>query len=547
MSARDSSPGNVTVRLVDRHLRSGAGERIAVLEPDRPPLSYEQLWSSMGRVASFLGAAGVRPGDRVALLLADSREFVFAFLGCSRIGAVAVPLNPGCDAELLQHFLADSGSVLLFTGGRCRELASALRRDSLPSLRDVVDVDASPWDGFPETREPRATRGDDEAFWLYTSGTTGAPKAAVHSHAAIHACVDGYAEDVLSIEPGDVAFSTSKLFFAYGLGNSLLFPLAAGATAVLNPERCDAATVARIAGEFSPTLFFSVPTLYSRYLDRPETITREGLGSVRRFVSAGEYLPAEVFERWLERTGRPILDGIGTTEAMHIFCSNRPGRLRAGTSGCPVRGYDLRIAGDDGEPVRRGEIGHLLVRGASTCLGYRIGGRLERSSHDGEWLRTGDLYSQDDDGFFVYEGRRGDSFKSAGLWVSPVKIERALLESEDVREAVVIAAPGSDGILGPKAFVVPAEPARSHAPGRLVERLRDRLCERLARHEVPHAIEVVGDLPRTATGKVARRSLPGLEPIPDPDPPAVQRFGGARPSRAPGCLDREPAKERSCP
>jgi benzoate-CoA ligase len=357
---------------------------------------------------------------------------------------------------------------------------------------------------MPAAGEPAPTHSDEACFWLYSSGSTGRPKGTVHVQTSLLATADLYGIPVLGIEEGDIVYSAAKLFFAYGLGNSLTFPLSVGATTVLTAERPSPAVVARILREHRPTIFYGVPTLYNAMLASNQLPGREEL-NLRRCASAGEPLPQEIGRRWIAKTGVDILDGIGSTEMLHIFLSNRAGEVRYGTTGRPIPGYGLKIVDDAGAPVRRGEIGDLWVSGPSSALHYWNNRERSRMTFVGEWTRTGDKYFEDPEGYYVYCGRSDDMMKVSGQYVSPAEVEGVLLEHEGVLEAAVVGAADRDGLIKAKAFVVAKPGAAAGSP--LAEALLAHAKERLPAFKCPRWVEFLDELPKTATGKIQRYKL----------------------------------------
>jgi benzoate-CoA ligase len=350
------------------------------------------------------------------------------------------------------------------------------------------------------------TRPDDPCFWLYSSGSTGTPKGTVHVQTSPIRTAELYGQPILGIEESDIVFSAAKLFFAYGLGNALSFPLSVGATTVLLGERPTPASVCRILRQYRPTIFYGVPTLYSALLASSELPQREEL-DLRRCTSAGEALPPDVGRRWLERTGVDILDGLGSTEMLHIFLSNRPGEVRYGTSGKPVPGYDIRLVDDESKPVPKGDIGELQVAGLTSAAYYWNNREKSRNTFLGPWTRSGDKYTESEDGYFTYCGRADDMLKVSGIWVSPFEVEAALASHEAVLEAAVVGHGDDNGLIKPKAFVV----LRPDAPqsSEFVAVLQQHVKSRLAPYKYPRWIEFVPELPKTATGKIQRFKLRG--------------------------------------
>jgi benzoate-CoA ligase len=349
------------------------------------------------------------------------------------------------------------------------------------------------------------TTRDDMCFWLYTSGSTGKPKGAVHTHASLRLTDELYAGPILGITSDDVCYSVAKLFFAYGLGNGLTFPMSAGATTVLLPQRPTPELVGELVKKHQVTVFYGVPTFYAAFLASP-ALPKRGEVGLRRCVSAGEALPSDVGRRWSEHFGVDILDGIGSTEMLHIFLSNRPGDVKYGTTGRPVPGYDIRLVGDDGEPVAtRGEMGELQVRGPTSAIMYWNNREQSRATFLGEWTRSGDKYIEDEDGHFVYCGRRDDMLKVSGIYVSPFEVEGALQSHPDVLEVAVVGWPDADKLIKPKAYVVLKSPDQANDD--LVRVLQDHCRQKLAIYKYPRWIEFRRELPKTATGKIQRFKL----------------------------------------
>ena len=354
---------------------------------------------------------------------------------------------------------------------------------------------------LPISFTPADTTCDDVCFWLYSSGSTGAPKGAVHLHSSLIQTAELYAKPILGLREDDVVFSAAKLFFAYGLGNALTFPLAVGATAVLMAERATPSAVFARLRRHQPTIFYGVPTLFAALLASPD-LPKRGELRMRRCTSAGEALPAEIGRRWTEHFGVEILDGLGSTEMLHIFLSNRPGSVRYGTSGMPVPGYELRIAGDDGQPITPGQVGELQINGPTSAMAYWNNREKTRNTFQGPWTRSGDKYSIDADGYYVYSGRSDDMLKVGGIYVSPIEVESALVTHPAVLEAAVIGVADADGLTKTKAFVVLKSGALASEAD-----LKAFVKDRLAPYKHPRQIEFVAELPKTATGKIQRFKL----------------------------------------
>ncbi|HKE19920.1 MAG TPA: benzoate-CoA ligase family protein, partial [Kofleriaceae bacterium] len=500
---------NMAVDLLERHVVEGRGARVAVIDDDGRH-TYAWLAGRARRAASALAALGVQPEQRVALCALDTVELPAALLGAVLLGAVPVPLNTLLSPDDYRYLLRDSRArVLVASDALLGKLGPAIA--DAPGLRVAVaasplggDAGAHPrWgelvDAAPPLAEAAATSPDEVAFWLYSSGSTGRPKGAMHVHASPILTAALYARAVLGIAPDDVVFSAAKLFFAYGLGNSLTFPFSVGASAVLLAERPTPAAVLRTLGTHRPSIFCGVPTLFAQLLADPALDRREHL---RISTSAGEALPRHVGERWRDRVGSDIIDGIGSTELLHIFLSNRPGDIDYGTTGRPVPGYDLELRGEDGQPVPDGEEGSLWVRGPTACIGYWNDRARSLASFHGPWTRTGDRYTRDASGRWTYGGRSDDMLKVGGIWVSPFEVESALSSHPAVLEAAVVGHQDADGLTKPKAFVV-------LGPGATVEidELKAHVKAKLAPFKYPRWIEIVDELPKTATGKIQRFKL----------------------------------------
>jgi benzoate-CoA ligase family protein len=517
---------NASVFLVDRQVEAGHGDRIAVAGP-QGTLTYAQLAAHVAELATGLRVLGVRPEERVLLVMPDCPEALITILAVMRMGAVAVPVSTMYNGAELGTLVRDSRArvvvstpdfeptvqdalltapevvVLVLTGtGRHRpgDLPHSVAgmgtgravETGVPVClwADVLEAGQAPGPAYYTWR-------DSPALWLYTSGTTGAPKAAMHRHGAIRDVYETYGRQVLGIRPEDRCFSVARLFFAYGIGNSLFFPLAEGATAILDPSRPTADSVVARVMEERPTLFFAGPTFFATLLasDAPD----DTFSSVRLAVSAGEALPAEIHRRFTARFGVDIIDGLGSTEALHIFISNRPGQVRPASSGTVVPGYEAKILDDFGVPVKDGEPGHLYVRGDSVATGYWCRTATTRQVFLGDWLRTGDTYIRGEDGFYQCLGRSTDMIKAGGIWVSPMEVEARLAQHPSVAECAVVAHIDADGLEKPVACVVPA-PGREVDPGELIAYCR----EGLASFKRPREVLVLDELPRTATGKIQR-------------------------------------------
>ena len=482
---------------------------------DAGTLSYAALEERSRRVAAGLRALGLKREERVLLLMHDGIDWPSSFLGCLYAGVVPVCVNtlltPSDYAYMLQHSRAQAALVsnaLLNTlqaalepgGHEVREILVSRAAEGLPS-------GCKPFDALLQSAPlaaPADTGADEIAFWLYSSGSTGRPKGTVHTHANPYWTIETYAKQVLGLREDDVVFSAAKLFFAYGLGNGLSFPLAAGATVVLMGERPTPAAVFKRLTEHQPSVFYGVPTLYAAMLAAPELPARNAV-SLRVCTSAGEALPREIGERFAAHYGADILDGIGSTEMLHIFLSNAPGDVHYGASGRPVPGYDIALRGDDGGPVADGEVGDLYIRGPSAALMYWTQREKSAATFQGEWTKSGDKYVRSADGIYTYAGRSDDMLKVSGQYVSPFEVETALIGHAAVLEAAVIGIVDADGLTKTKAYVV-LKPGQSAGPA-LEDELKAFVKDKLAPHKYPRRIEFIAELPKTATGKIQRFRL----------------------------------------
>lgn len=501
--------------LIDDNLEAGRGGKVAIRCEDQE-LTYAQLHERVCRAGQGLRALGLAREQRVVMALDDTPAWPTVFLGAIRIGAVPVPVSYLDSTANFAHFVSDSGaSLVIAEAGALARMVPALA--SLTHPPDLFSVNGS-GDGVVDLEtvmavhggelSPAATHRDDVAFWLFSGGSTGLPKGAVHLQHDIPCTVEGFGKHVLGIQAKDVAFSTTKLYHAYGMGNGMSFPYSVGATTVLMPGRPAPARILGYVQRFRPTLFFSVPTLYGSLVGAPE-ISETDFSSIRMCCSAAEPLAPEVLRRWEAATGLPIIDGIGSTEMLHIYCSNRPGDVNPGTSGRPVHGYELKIVDDCGDAVADGETGHLLVKGDSALAYYWHQHERTKQTVLGEWFFTGDRYRRTADGAYVYEGRADDMIKIGGLWASPISIEATLIEHPRVLEAAAIGI-RLDYTTRVKAFVV-RRGGGQPLDHELAVELQAWCKARLRRYEFPHLIQFVEELPKTATGKIQRFKLRELE------------------------------------
>jgi benzoate-CoA ligase len=488
--------------------------RIAYVD-DRRQLTYGELADAIHRFASVLREHGLRREERVFLLALDTVEWPIAFLGAIDAGIVPVAVNTLLTADDYAYMLSHSRArAAIVSEALLPTLERALERGGHEVETIWVIGSPRPVSGmqrdFASDLEkavpgaPAATHRDDVAFWLYSSGSTGPPKGTVHTHANPYWTDVLYAQKVLALREDDVCFSAAKLFFAYGLGNALTFPLSAGATTILMPERPTPAAVFKRLTERRPTVFFGVPTLYAGMLASPELPGRSAV-AMRVCASAGEALPKDIGERFTAHFGCEILDGIGSTEMLHIFLSNRAGAVQYGTTGVPVPGYEVELRGEDGKLVADGEVGDLYIRGPSAALMYWTNRDKTRATFQGDWTKSGDKYVRRDDGYYVYAGRGDDMLKVSGLYVSPFEVEAALVQHPAVLEAAVIGKTDSDGLTKTKAFVV-LKPGHDTQTG-LEDALKAFVKDKLAPYKYPRSIEFIAELPKTATGKIQRFRL----------------------------------------
>jgi benzoate-CoA ligase family protein len=492
---------NSVTAFLDEHIALGAADRPAIVSPSGAT-TYGKLLARVNRTGNALRSLGVEPEQRVAMLLADGVTWAATFFGALRIGAVAVPLNTRLRAAEWVAMILDSAAKVLVADADLFAAVRPLLTD-VPRLKAVMITGRAGYRSLdemvadaPAELTPEPVAGDDMAFWLYTSGTTGGPKAAIHTHRDLMACRH-YGIDVLGATETDCAFATSKLFFAYALGNALLIPLFVGARTCLRPEWAEVGVVAETVTVMKPTLFFSVPTFYARLLDAD--LARDTFRSVRVFVSAGERLPAEIYTRWRARFGAEILDGLGATETIFMVLSNRPGRSRPGSAGTPVPATEARLLDSGGHDVANDVPGMLHVRTPSASVGYWNRVEMSHRAFVGGWFRTGDVLTRDADGFYYHAGREDDIFKVAGMWVAPTDIEAVLLTHPAVRDAGVVGAEDTGGLVKPFAFVTTG----SVRDG-VVDDLMALVAEKLPTYQRPRRIVVVDDLPRTANGKLQR-------------------------------------------
>jgi 4-hydroxybenzoate-CoA ligase len=515
-------PYNAVTDFVDANVARGLGDKIAFTDSERS-LTYAELQGRSCRFAAALKALGLREENRVILSFHDTVDHPVAFWGAIRAGIIPVPINTLLTAEQYAYLFADSRAAATVVAAPLARTVLSIR-DRLPHLREVIVVGASAEDraelrdvlffeDLLRDAEPdpftAPTMSDEVAFWMYTSGSTGDPKAVRHVHTSLMATARLMGQGIIGIREDDVAFSAAKLSFSYGLGNAVSFPLSVGASAVFLPGRPTPQAVLDTIRRHRPTIFYAVPSLYAALLAHPDIGPGAGSDRLRLCISAGEALPAHLGERWRDIVGVDVLDGIGSTEMLQTFLSNRPGDVRYGSTGKPVPGYEVKIVDEAGRELSHGEIGELIVRGPSAGEGYWNQRAKSRRTFAGEWTYTGDKYVSDADGYYYYCGRTDDMFKVNGMWVSPFEVEAALASHDAVLEAAVIGKEDGDGLVKPKAFIVLKNGYA--ADEALLETLKVYVKDRAGPWKYPRWIDIRPDLPRTATGKIQRFKLRELE------------------------------------
>ncbi len=500
---------NAATTFVDENIKLGRGKKTAIHYLDQQ-LTYQDLFHRVNQTGNAIKELGVGVGARVLLGLPDSPEFACGFFGAIKVGAVPIPINPWMKAADYEYLLEDSSARLMIVHesvlpevekiwDRPRHLQNVLVVGT-PTGR-ALSFESVVGQASPDlTAEP--TDKDDIAMWLYTSGSTGSPKGAVHRHRDMITITDLFVKPVLGMNENDICFSVSKLFFAYGLGNSLYFPFRFGASTVLWPERPDPEKILQVIEKYRPTFFFSVPTLFTRLL----RVEKEyNLSSLRICLSSGEPLPPALFHQWKEKFGQELLDVVGSTEATHDFLANQPGKAKPGSSGQVTPAFEAKIIDDEGKEVPVGEVGHLMVKGDATAPYYGNKEEQTKRTMQGDWLKTGDTYYRDEEGYFWYCGRSDDMLKVGGLWVSPIEVENTLMEHPSVLEAAVTGETDQDGLIKPKAYVLLK--GEYQASEQLKEELQSFVKGKLAPYKYPRWLEFVEELPKTVTGKIQRFKL----------------------------------------
>jgi 4-hydroxybenzoate-CoA ligase len=514
---------NAADYFVDRNVRQGRGHKIAVYTEHRN-YSYNDIQKMVNKTANAMLDLGVRIEDRIMMLMLDVPQFYAIFWGGVKIGAAPIPVNTMLTPEDYEYYLNDSRARWLVVSKELLPVIDQIKGD-LHYLRDIIVISEVEGAHIPFRQKykrataiikPASTTRDDVGFWLYSSGSTGSPKGAIHSQYDMVVTSQAYGHGVLGLREEDICFSAARLFFAYGLGNAMYLPMSVGAAAVLSPLRPTPEVVFHYLEKFRPTVFFGVPTLYGQMLeykgkqDREKGVkadpnSKHELSSVRICVSAGEALPPEIYYRWKQRFGVDILDGIGSTEMLHIFLSNRPGDVKPGSTGRPVPGYELKLVDEESREISQGEIGTLMVKGDSAAQFYWRKRQKTRKTMQGEWINTGDKYYVDKEGYFWCAGREDDMLKVGGIWVSPVEVENCVGEHPAILECAVVGSKDEQGLVKPKAFCVLRD-GYDPTDG-LKEDLKKWVQDRLAKYKYPRWVEFVPALPKSATGKIQRFKL----------------------------------------
>ena len=504
---------NAATVLVDSHLQEGRADKPAILCGDAT-VTYRDLSQAINRFGNVLLNLDTRMEERIAIIMPDCPECVYAFFGAMKIGAVAIPTNTLLMPTDYEYLLNDSRSRVLVIHSCLLERIEPIRTQ-LKYLKHVIVVGEPPqgddlafdtlMDAASDELEAADTSKDDSAFWLYSSGTTGFPKGTIHLHHDMIVEADLYAQETVGVAESDVSFSVAKLFFAYGLGNGLYFPLRTGGTTVLLPDRPTPKTVYEIIDRYQPTVFYGVPTSYAGLLYMAEQEGRTSLGKVRMCISAGEPLPRVLYDKWLERFGVEIYDGIGSTEILHIFISNRPGHVKPGSTGQIVPGYEAKIIDEDGQEVGVGEVGALLIKGESVAGSYWNKHEQTKETFRGAWINTHDKFHVDEDGYYWYAGRTDDMMKVSGLAVWPTDVESILANHDAVLESGVVGVPDKEGLIKPRAYIVLKD--KNAASDELVKELQTFVKTTAQPHKYPRTIIFVDELPKTATGKIKRYRL----------------------------------------
>ncbi len=514
---------NAADYFVDRNIREGRGEKVAIYTEERN-YTYSDVEKMTNKTANAFRERGLRIDDRLMLLMLDVPAFYAVFWGAIKMGAVPIPINTMMTPPDYEYYLNDSRAKTLVVSEQLLPLINQIEGD-LPYLRDLIIVSEESgvcipfkqsYKRAPSTFKTVETNADDVAFWLYSSGSTGSPKGTVHSQYDMVASAESFGRKVLQLTEDDICFSAARLFFAYGLGNGMFLPMSMGASAVLNPDPPTPKGVFQHLERFRPTVFFGIPTLYGQMLEykarqdeqegiKPDPNGPHELSSVRICFSAGEALPADLYHRFKKRFGVDIIDGIGSTEMLHIFLTNHPGDVKPGSTGKAVPGYDLKLVDDDGLEVPEGDIGTLLVKGESAAQQYWRKRDKTRETMQGEWINTGDKYYIDEEGYYWCAGRSDDMLKVGGIWVSPLEVENCLGEHPAVLESAVVGFMDANQLVKPKAYVVLRD--KYQPSDELRQELKQWALDKMAKFKHPRQIEFVDELPKSSTGKIQRFKL----------------------------------------
>jgi len=504
---------NLAEDFIDRNVSDNLGAKPAFIDPART-ITYGQLQEASCQMANAFVNLGIRRETRIAMLMFDTVDWPIVFFGAIRAGIIPVALNTLLVSDQYKFMLNDSRAEVLFVSAQLYDTVAPIL-DEVASIRKIIVVGGNSENhsnldeiltSQPKTFETVATLPDEVAFWLYSSGSTGQSKGTPHVQSSMAFTAKTYGANILGIKQNDICFSAAKFFFAYGLGNAISFPMSVGATTILLPTRPTPQDVFKTLRQNKVTLFFGVPTLFGAILADETCAANDSISALRLCASAGEALPADIGEKWSQKFGVDIIDGIGSTEMLHIFLSNKPCDIKYGTSGREFDGYQLRLVGENGNEVREGEIGELLVNGQSAANGYWNQRQKTRHTFEGVWTRTGDKYTRDKNGYYHYCGRTDDMFKVSGIWVSPFEVESSLVSHPAVLEAAVVACAGKDELVKPKAFIVLND---GMAGDGLTRELQDLVKTQIGKWKYPRWIEFVDDLPKTATGKIQRFKLRG--------------------------------------
>ncbi len=514
---------NAADYFVDRNVRQGRGHKVAVYTELRN-YTYNDIQKMTNKTANALRELGVRVDDRVIIIMLDVPQFYAIFYGAIKIGAVPIPTNTMLTPEDYEYYLNDSRARIIVVSEQLIPVIKQIKGD-LRYLRDMIVISEKEgafipfkqkYRHAPETIKTEFTMKDDVGFWLYSSGSTGAPKGAIHSQYDMVAVSESFGQGVLKLTENDILFSAARLFFAYGLGNSGYLPFSVGASTVLSSQSPKPEGMFQYLEKFRPTIFFGIPTLYGQMLEHkekqdeekgttPDPNANHEFSSVRICVSAGEALPPDIYHRWKQRFGIDIIDGIGTTEMLHIFIANLPGEVKPGSTGKPVPGYELKLVDDNGQDVPMGEIGMLLVKGGSAAQQYWRKREKTKATMQGEWINTGDKYYMDEEGYYFCAGRGDDMLKVGGIWVSPVEVENCIMEHPAVFEVAVTARNDENSLVKPKAWVVLKD--GHNASEELEKDIKQWVLDRLAKYKYPRWVEFVSELPKSVTGKIQRFKL----------------------------------------